>query len=118
MFRVGIRVSGQAGVESEEIAALVDTGTMHTVLPGSLLREMGVVPTLSTEFELADGSVTRYDVGSAQVFVSGFDAVTPVAFGPDNVEPLLGAIALELMELLVDPKNRRLIPTRRRGRHL
>ena len=46
------------------MGALVDTGTMHTVLPGTLLREIGVSPTLTTEFELADGSVVEFEVGT------------------------------------------------------
>ena len=118
MFRVDISVSGGPDSEAQTVGALVDTGTMHTVLPGKLLREIGISPTLTTEFELADGSVVEFEVGTALVAINGYDAVTPVAFGPDDAEPLLGAVALELMELLVDPKNRRLIPTRRGRRHL
>ena len=113
-----IRLSNPTGNPERTVEALVDTGSLYTTVPASLLEEIGTERIRQMRFELADGSVVEFEVGTALVAINRYGAVTPVAFGPDDAEPLLGAVALELMELLVDSKNRRLIPTRRGRRHL
>ena len=52
--------------------------------------------------------------GYALATVNGRTVTTPVLFGSDGVEPLLGAYTLEGLQLAVDPVNARLIPLRLR----
>ena len=45
----------------------------------------------------------RYERGEALVRINGFAQVTPVVFGEDDAEPLIGVVTLEQLELAVDP---------------
>ena len=93
---------------------MVDTGATYTFVPGSMLRELGIVPTRTTEFELVSGETTRYERGEAVVRINGFAQVTPVVFADDEAEPLIGVVTLEQLELGVDPVAGELIPARPR----
>ena len=103
MFRIRVRVSNPVGGDEREVMALADTGSFYTHLPASLLRELGLTPTESEQFELADGRVVERGITEARVAINGRSATTIVAFGADDVEPLLGAYALEGLRLVVDP---------------
>lgn len=89
----------------------MDTGATFTVLPSSLLREMGIPVTRQTRFELGDGRIVELDVGEARTTINGITAVTPVVFGEDDTQPLLGAVTMEQFLLAVDPVQQRLVPT-------
>lgn len=110
-FSVRLEVSDAAGLRSEEIDAVVDTGATRTTIPGSLLRRLGIDPYRSAEFQLADGTRRELRLGRARVSIGGREELTQVAFGDEDMPCLLGAITLEELDLAVDPVNRRLIPT-------
>ena len=59
---------------------------------------------------LADGSRAERTRGRAVIRLEGKEFPTPVTFGEDGEESLLGAMALEDAILAVDPHSRRLIP--------
>ena len=59
MFNVQIRISNPSGGNETEFDALVDTGAFLTMAPEPALRNLGLTPTRTVEFELADGSVRR-----------------------------------------------------------
>ena len=116
MFSVPIRISSLNGGGEEEFDALVDTGAYLTMAPESALRRLGLEPTRTAEFELADGSVIEYGVADAHTAIDGRDAVSPVVFGAEGVEAVIGALTLQALLLAVDPVNEILMPTRRRPR--
>ena len=109
MIHVDIRVAAPGAADERTIQALVDTGSLYTTVPASLLEEIGTERLRRMRFELADGAVMESDVGVAIVSVNGHAAPTIVAFGPEGVEPLLGAMALQQLELAVDMKNERIV---------
>ena len=111
-FRFNIAVGDPQGQEYELIEALVDTGATYTMLPGSLLRRLGVAADRRVEFELADGTILKQDVGQTWVRIDGATAIVPVVFGEEGSEPLLGAVTLEVFLLAVDPVRQRLVPVR------
>ena len=113
LFGVDIRVANPDGTQARTVDALVDTGALYTTVPSSMLREIGVEPKESRAFELADGSTVVYEVGSAIVSINGRQVLTPVAFGPDDTEPLLGAMAMQQMELAIDMSREMLVDGRR-----
>ncbi|MFN3476955.1 MAG: retroviral-like aspartic protease family protein, partial [Candidatus Methylomirabilales bacterium] len=94
----------------EPVEALVDTGASYTVVPGSLLARLGVIPCVRDTFLLADGRRIERDIGQTWVRVDGRSVITLVVFGEEGMESLLGAYTLEGVRLLPDPVNRRLIP--------
>ena len=98
--------------EAVSCEVLADTGATLTILPGSLLEQLGLRPEKTLEFVLADGRELRRPVGEARVAVNG-DAVTArVVFGEPGDAALLGLAVLEELGLAVDPVNRRLVPAK------
>ena len=91
-----------------EAEFLVDTGSLHCLAPASRLREAGVTPEGKQTYELANGEPIEYDYGFARVSFLGDETVTHVIFGPEDAEPLLGAVALENTGMVVDPANQTL----------
>jgi len=89
---------------------MVDTGSEYTWLPRSLLDELGVAPTRTERFKTADGRILERDIGFAMVFASGRSSPTIVVFAGEGDMVLLGAIALEGMNLRVDLVSRELVP--------
>ena len=111
-FSHTVEVSDMDGQRFESLEALVDTGSSYTVIPGSLLRGLGIAPQERIEFELADGRIIERDIGDARIRVGGRSAATLVVFGDEGVSSSLGAYTLEGVRLAFDPVNKRLIPAR------
>ena len=111
-FRVEIAVGDPQARRFELLEALVDSGCTYTVIPANLLRRLGVTPHTQDEFVRADGSVMPYEIGRTWVEVSGRREFTLVVFGPDDAEPLLGAVTMEEVRLTPDLISRRLVPVR------
>ena len=109
-FDVTMQVANVSGDRFESVDAMVDTGATYTVLPGSLLRELGIAPHRTSTFELADGRKLEMQVGRALVRLGDGEEVTLVIFGEDDVAPLLGAVTLEDFLLAPDPIRGRLMP--------
>ncbi len=110
-FRVKIEIGDPKGERFESVEALVDTGPSYTWVPTSLLRTLGIEPEEQREFILADGRSVEYGIATALIRVDGRVKPTPVVFGDDDTEPLLGVVTLEEFGLGVDALNKRLIPT-------
>jgi clan AA aspartic protease len=90
---------------------LVDTGATFSVIPRRLARELGVGPRRSVTVRLADGRRLRVGADVAVVRIDGREAPTTVLIG-DVDEPILGVEALEALGLVVDPRRKRLSPSR------
>ena len=108
-FTVQATVGNLDAAEREQVEALVDTGSTFSALPASLLRRLGIAPTLTRRLRRANGQVEEYQAGTAFFTVNGRDGVAMVVFGPEDVY-LLGATTLESLLFAVDPVNKRLIP--------
>lgn len=54
-FRMDIGVAGLDGDNPTAVTALVDTGATHSMMPASLLRQLGVTPARQRTFTMADG---------------------------------------------------------------
>ena len=109
LFTVQISVGHPDGGDLHPVDAVVDTGAAHSMLPASLLDRLNIGPLQQLGFILADGSRVRYGFGMARFRIEDEERQCPVIFGPDN-NYLLGATALEIFNLLVDPQGERLVP--------
>jgi predicted aspartyl protease len=118
VFAVPIQVGDLAGRQFIDVAALVDTGSSFTFLPTGMLDQLGIEPVGLADFELANQRVERYPIGHARMRLAEQERIVPIVFGPENIEPLLGATALEIFLLAADPINHRLIPVRGRLKYL
>ena len=110
VFRVELEVGSPGREEFVAVQALVDTGAIYTMLPEDLLDGLGV-PRLETDvFELADDSLVEYPLGDAVVRLQGRMRTVPVVFARPGNTPLVGATTLEILRLVVDPVEERLLP--------
>ncbi len=103
-------VGDPQGQHYEFVQALVNSGSTYNILPASLLQRLGVEILGSGTFRLADGRRVERDMGETRVRLNGEDYMAPVIFGTDDVQPLLGAVTLEIFRLAIDPVEMRLIP--------
>jgi clan AA aspartic protease len=87
---------------------LVDTGAIDCLLPASHLRRAGIEPQRSEFYELADGQLIEFPVGVARIEFMGSLAIARIIFGPEDSEPILGAMALEYAGFTVDPSTQTL----------
>ena len=113
-FSETLRLESLDGERSVEMEALVDTGSFYTLVPARLLNDLEVEPFDTYTLELADGRLVDHDAGLAMATVCERRAPILVLFGDDDVEPLLGAFALEALLLAVDPRNTQLVPVKLR----
>ena len=86
-----------------EAEFLVDTGAIDCMVPREALLAAGVGVERKKVYELANGEPVEYEVGFARVSFMGEETVAQVIFGPPNVEPILGVVALENTGIVVDP---------------
>lgn len=112
LFAVDIQVTELFTRQSAVVNAVVDTGAAHTVIPEDILNGLGVMPVDSEFYELADGREVELYMGGVMLSygIRGPRPVT-VLFGPEGSQPVLGASALQVMDLMVDNANERLVAT-------
>ena len=91
---------------------LIDSGAVYSLVPGRLLRKLGLKPYRRMDFSLADGTTVSRAVGDAYFEFQGQRGPAPVIFGEAGDEALLGATTLGSFGLVLDPFKRRLIPMR------
>ena len=109
LTQVTAAVSNPAEREQRwESLFLVDTGAVDCMVPGNRLRAIGIVPEGKRTYELADGSEVVFEVAVARIEFMGEIVGVTVIFGNDDVEPILGVTALELVGIQVDPTTQRL----------
>lgn len=109
VFGVDLEITELATGKSAMVFATVDTGAADTLIPESILNDLGVMPIDSDFFTLADGREVEYYVGEVRIRYGGLARISPVIFGPDAARPLLGATTLQILKLSADAANERLV---------
>jgi aspartyl protease family protein len=110
MFEVTVELANMAAPErSREVSLVVDTGATLSWIPRAVLEKLGVAPLSRLPFTLPDGRTLERDVTSVMLAINGRKAPVPVAFGDPGEEAVLGATALEIMGLVVDPVAQKLL---------
>lgn len=112
---VDIRLENQARPELRhvEARALVDSGAMTLCIPHDVAQQLGLSVIDRRIVELADGSTQEVDI-VAPVGIRVLNRVTSTTAAVIGNEVLLGAIAMQDLDVLIDPKAEKLIvpPTR------
>ena len=106
-FSIDVLVGNPLGGKLTKISAIVDSAATHSVLPKSLMVELGIKATDQVAVQDVSG-MSVIDRGLARLFFSGEERTCPVLFGPDNLA-LVGASFLDSFSLLVDGRNQRLL---------
>jgi clan AA aspartic protease len=92
-----------------ETQALVDTGRVHTVLPMTVVQQLGLRIRGQQVARYADGREEMVGLtGPVIIEVEGRETTEAALVTGDEV--LIGQTVLETLDLLVDCKNQRLIP--------
>lgn len=117
-FSVAVQVGHIDGGDMERVPeAVVDTGSLHSMFPASMLEYLSVKENMRRFFTLADGNEREYAIGFARIAIDGQSDVPicAVLFGPEDTY-LIGATTLETFTLMVDPDSEELVPKRLRAR--
>ncbi|WP_249065893.1 clan AA aspartic protease [Argonema antarcticum] len=92
------------------VTALVDSGASMLVIPESIKNQLNLRKVDEQQAELADGTVINMDVvGPIEIRFENRRAIADALVLSGEVEVLLGAIPMQAMDVLIDPKNERLI---------
>ncbi len=101
----------QERIRRYEITALVDTGATMLVIGEDVAEKLGIQKEKEVFIKYADDSMHRHYKGKGiLVEINDRDCVTDCVILERGIEPLLGQIPLEEMDLVVDCSNKRLIP--------
>ena len=114
MVHIDAEVAAETGGVSIPVRLLVDSGAVYSVLPNDAWRALGLRPSRTMEFVLADGAVVTRDVSHAMFTYQGIRAPSPVVLGGPRDEALLGTVTLESMGLVLNPFERTLRPMKMR----
>lgn len=95
--------------QRRELEFLVDSGAMYTVVPRSVLAELGIMPHSQRTFTLADGRQVTWGVGNAMFTLGDRQGASSVVFGEDKGPFLLGVVTLEELGLGLDPIRKQLV---------
>jgi len=106
---ITIKVINPENKKSGSFKFLVDSGAVYSVMPENDLKKMGIKPTSSETFTLANGEVIKMPVGNIYFEFRGKLRAAPVIFGNKSIY-LLGATTLEALGLILDPIHRELKP--------
>jgi clan AA aspartic protease len=109
-FRLTITLFPRQGGEPRPLQALVDTGACYSVVPASILAELGCRPLRMQGVVLADGRTGEWPLTQVDVECEGRRMTTTVLMGPEEGHVLLGAVTLEELGFGVDPVRQRLVP--------
>jgi clan AA aspartic protease len=115
IFTVEVGIGRLFGGPMTLVQAMVDTGAFNSMMPASLLTQLGVTPNDRRKYALADNSEVEYDIGMARIGIDWIEWHCPVIFGPEG-QHLLGATTLEIFGLMVDPVAGELVPREIRAR--
>jgi len=112
IFRTTIAVENPArpGVTSQVESVMVDTGSEYTWLPRAVLEALGLSPTRIVRFITADGRQVERPVCFGNLYAGGSSAPDILVFAEVGDMVLLGARALEGMNLLIDMLAKQLVP--------
>ena len=97
--------------KSVEVEAVIDTGATMVVLPRDIVEELGLRKMREVKVRYANNKVeTRPIYGVVNIELKGRSANLDVLVEERGSQPLIGRVLLELLDLIVEPKTRRVIP--------
>jgi len=100
-------------IRTKTTTAMVDTGAWTLVINEAIREELGLDVFGKEPGRLADGQMISLDLaGPLEVWWNDRHHIMSALVAPNATEILLGAIPLEALDLVVDPRNETLV-----GRH-
>ncbi len=108
LFRAGYIQEEQ--INRIKVTALVDSGASMLTIPESIKNQLHLPKVDDQQAELADGSIINVEVvGPVEIRFENRMAIVSALVIPGEAEVLLGRITMQAMDVLIDPKQERLI---------
>jgi predicted aspartyl protease len=85
--------------------ALVDTGATSLSMPKRLIEQLGLRPYKTRRAMTAAGPVELRIYDAVRLYLRDRDCVTDVTEVAEDCPVLIGQLALEALDLVIDPKN-------------
>ena len=96
---------------SAEVEAVIDTGATMLVLPEDVVAALGLKKVRDVRVRYANGQGDVKTIyGIVTVEIQGRTGNFDVLAEPEGSQPLVGQIVLEELDLVVDPRSRKLTP--------
>ena len=89
--------------------ALADSGATLLSLPTRYIQQLGLNPQVKKRVTTSAGIVEATMYEAVRLTIQGRQCTMDVIEVPDDVPVLIGQIPLEHLDLVIDPRNRRLI---------
>jgi clan AA aspartic protease len=97
-------------IRSMMVNILVDTGAYNLAVNERIANQLGLEKLGKQSFRLADGSEQTFEiVGPVEIVFENRDTICKAVLLPGDTEPLLGQIPLEDMDVVLLPKEERMI---------
>jgi clan AA aspartic protease len=97
-------------IRKVNITAMADSGAIRLAINEKIKNELGLRVRQQLNISLADGTKRTLDVaGPIRLKFQDRDCITDAFVLPDNEEPLIGAVPMELMDLVVVPTQNKLM---------
>ena len=92
------------------VTAMADSGAIRLAINETIKHQLGLRVRQQLNISLADGTKRTLDVaGPIRVKFRDRDCITDAFVLPDNEEPLIGAVPMELMDLVIIPAENKLV---------
>jgi clan AA aspartic protease len=110
LYEVARRGMDPNRVRSVEVSdALVDTGATMLCLPKHLIDKLGLSPFRTRRIRTSAGNVVCNLYDAVRLTIQGRECTQDVVEVPDDCPVLIGQLALEALDFVIDPKARKLI---------
>jgi len=90
---------------------MVDTGAAYSWISRSKLEQLGIRPVRRMQFRTIEGHLIEREVAPVFVASDGFTGGDNVVMAESGDMEVLGAHTLETLGVVVDPVNKKLVPT-------
>ena len=104
-----MRIFGPKG--AKDVSLIVDTGSEDTWISRKFLNELGLEPRLTRAYRTINSVRIQREVAPVEVEFLGIRMPCPTVFAEEADVNVLGATALEILGLEVDPRTREVRPT-------
>jgi clan AA aspartic protease len=97
-------------IRNIKVSAMADSGAIRLSINETIKQHLGLRVRQQLNISLADGTKRTLDVaGPIRLKFGDRDCITDAFVLPGNEEPLIGAVPMELMDLVIIPSENRLI---------
>jgi clan AA aspartic protease len=94
-----------------ELDAVIDTGATMLVLPQNIVEQLGLRKIRETKVRYANNKAELKSIyGVVTIEIKGRTGNFDVLAEAEGSQPLVGQVALEILDLVVDPRTRTLTP--------